>query len=53
MTNWDKMMKLKTNKIFTKEPRTKFRSKKSRDWAWNTNNKEDYAVILGGGESKE
>jgi hypothetical protein len=41
MTNWDWMMKFKTNKTFTKGSRTKIRNQKIKDWSWNTNNKED------------
>jgi len=39
LTNWDWMVKLKTNKNFTKEPRIKITNQKNKDLSWNTNNK--------------
>ena len=39
MINWDGRMKLKTNRISTKEPRNKTRNQKNKDWSWNINNK--------------
>jgi hypothetical protein len=32
LINWDWMMKLKTNKIYTKGPRLKSRNKKNKNW---------------------
>jgi hypothetical protein len=46
-------MKFKTNKIFTKRPKTKIKNQKNMNWIWNTNNKDDQAIILEGGERKE
>jgi hypothetical protein len=46
------MIKLKTNKIFTREPRLKMRNQKNNNWSWNTNNQEDQAVIFKGGDRK-
>jgi len=41
MTNWDWMMKFKTNKTSIKGSRIKIRYQKIKDWSWNTNNKND------------
>jgi hypothetical protein len=46
-------MKLKINKTFTKEPKTKIRNQKNNKWIWNINNKENRVIILEGGERKE
>jgi hypothetical protein len=46
-------MKLKTNSVFTKAPRTKIINKKNKDWNWNINNKEDHPIIVWGEDRKE
>jgi hypothetical protein len=39
-------MKLKTNKTFTKEIRTKIKNQKNKDKSCNINNKEDHSEIF-------
>jgi IS1 family transposase len=46
-------MKLKINKTFTKEPKTKIKNQNNNKWIWNINNKENRVIILEGGERKE
>jgi hypothetical protein len=46
------MMKLKTNKTFTKGSRTKIRNQKNKDWNRNINNKDSQTIILEGWERK-
>jgi hypothetical protein len=44
LVNWNWMMKLKTNKILQKGQDKK--NQKSKDWSWNTNNREGQHVIF-------
>jgi TnpA family transposase len=39
-------MKLKTNNFFTRDLRIKIRNQKNKDQSWNTNNREDEAIIF-------
>jgi hypothetical protein len=46
------MMKLKTNKTFTKEPIPKIKNQNNKNWSWNVNNQEGQTTIFGGREGK-
>jgi hypothetical protein len=52
LVNWDWMMKLKTNKTFTKEPIPKIKNQNNKNWSWNVNNQEGQTTIFGGREGK-
>jgi len=46
------MMKLKINKTYIKESRTKIKNQNIKDWGWNTSNKENKAILFEGWEKK-
>ena len=53
MINWDWKMKLKINKGFIIEPRTKIKNQKNKNLIWNGKNKENQHVIFRGREIKK
>jgi hypothetical protein len=53
LVNWDWMMKLKTNKTFTKEPIPKIKNQNNKNWSWNVNNQEGQTTIFEGREGKK